>query len=275
MATAMELKLAQPQSMPDGSRGHLEIRLARSVEDVKAAQRLRFEIFHGEMGAQLDPVARALRLDIDVYDAVADHLLVEHHTAAGSAVVGTYRLLRQAAPGFAGFYSSGEFDLSRLLDHTRASDGQLLELGRSCVAPAFRTSATIQLLWRGIADYLAEHGISHMFGCASFAGIDPDAHAAALSYLSHHVLAPEHLRAVALPDARIDMDRLPIGAYDPARALRALPPLMKGYLRTGALVGDGAWIDHDFGTIDVFVVMPVAAIRARYSDRFSGLRIAA
>lgn len=275
MATAMELKLAQPQSMPDGSRGHLEVRLARSPEDVKAAQRLRFDIFHDEMGAQLNPAARALRIDVDSYDAVADHLLVEHHSDAGSEVVGTYRLLRQAAAGFAGFYSSGEFDLSPLLDHTDASGGQLLELGRSCVAPAFRTSATIQLLWRGIADYLAEHGISHMFGCTSFAGTDPDAHAAALSYLAHHALAPQHLRARALSGARLDMDRLPIGAYDPVRALRALPPLMKGYLRTGALVGDGAWIDHDFGTIDVFVVMPVEAIRARYSDRFSGLRIAA
>lgn len=227
------------------------------------------------MGARLTPAARAIGLDTDAYDLVADHLLVEHHMPTGISVVGTYRLLRQSAPAFEDFYSSGEFDLSPLLDHARTSGGRLLELGRSCVAPAFRNSATIQLLWRGIADYLAAHGISHMFGCASFAGTDAALHAEPLSYLTHHVLAPPHLRVRALDGARIDLNMLPIGAYDPVCAMRALPPLMKGYLRTGALVGDGAWIDHDFGTIDVFVVMPVGAIKARYSDRFSGLRIAA
>jgi len=274
MARLMTLSLAR-RATPSDQRGRLATRLADSPADIQAAQRLRYEIFHEEMGASLDAASCASGLDIDRYDAVADHLLVEHVNDQGCKVVGTYRLLRQTAPAFEGFYSSGEFDLSPLLDHVNASGGNLLELGRSCVAPAFRTSATIQLLWRGIADYLAEHDISHMFGCASFEGIDPAHHAEPLSYLAHHVLAPAHMRAHALPAGRLDMNMLPIGSYDPAQAMRALPPLIKGYLRTGALVGDGAWIDEDFGTIDVFVVMPVSEIKARYSERFSALRIAA
>jgi putative hemolysin len=216
------------------------------------------------------------RLDVDTYDAVADHLLVEHEGENGREVVGTYRLLREAASeANGGFYSETEFDISSLLDHARQSGRPLHELGRSCVAPQFRDSRTIQLLWRGIADYLKAHGIGYMFGCASFHGIDPAEHAAALSYLNHNLLAPPHLRARALADSALDMNLLPIGSYDVACAARALPPLMKGYLRAGAMIGEDAWIDQAFGTIDVFVVMPVDAIAARYTDRFSALRIAA
>jgi L-ornithine Nalpha-acyltransferase len=254
----------------------IQVRLARSADDVQAAQRLRFDIFHEEMGARLSRRAMSERLDVDPYDAHADHLLVEHEGENGLEVVGTYRLLRQTAiPAKGRFYSASEFDLSPLLDHARASGRPLLELGRSCVAPRFRDSRTIQLLWRGIADYLETHGIGTMFGCASFHGTDPAQHAAALSYLHHNLLAPPHLRATVLPGGAVDTNMLPIGSYDLTSAARALPPLVKGYLRVGAMIGEGAFIDHAFGTIDVLVVMPVDAIAARYSDRFSALRIAA
>jgi putative hemolysin len=254
----------------------IQVRLARSEADVHAAQRLRFDIFHDEMGARLSEQAMSARLDVDPYDAHADHLLVEHEGEDGITVVGTYRLLREVASTTqGGFYSETEFDLSPLLDHARQTGRPLLELGRSCVAPEFRDSRTIQLLWRGIADYLEVHGIGYMFGCASFHGTDPAEHAPALSYLSQHLLAPPHLRARALADSALDMNLLPIGSYDVGRAARSLPPLVKGYLRAGAMIGEDAWIDHAFGTIDVFVVMPVDAIAARYTDRFSTLRIAA
>jgi putative hemolysin len=254
----------------------IQVRLARSEADVHAAQRLRFDIFHDEMGARLSEQAMSARLDVDPYDAHADHLLVEHEGEDGITVVGTYRLLREVASTTQGvFYSETEFDLSPLLDHARQTGRPLLELGRSCVAPEFRDSRTIQLLWRGIADYLEVHGIGYMFGCASFHGTDPAEHAPALSYLSQHLLAPPHLRARALADSALDMNLLPIGSYDVGRAARSLPPLVKGYLRAGAMIGEDAWIDHAFGTIDVFVVMPVDAIAARYTDRFSTLRIAA
>jgi putative hemolysin len=186
----------------------------------------------------------AIRIDSDPYDALCDHLLVVDEDGCaedggrGPLVVGTYRLLRESvARKASGFYSEGEFDLSRLAGAQRG--GELLELGRSCVLPAYRTSATISLLWRGIADYLALHDIGLMFGCASFPGIDPDAHAAALSYLHHVCLAPDYQRPAVLPGKGIALERLPRGSYDERRALVQLPPLIKGYLRAGPVSATG------------------------------------
>lgn len=204
-------------------------------------------------------------MDCDPYDPVCDHLLVEDNALGTPKVVGTYRLLRQSiAATREGFYSAGEYDLSPL-SH---SPGEQLELGRSCVAWEYRDAGTIQLLWRGIATYLRQHQISTMFGCASFHGIDPDAHADTLSYLWHNHLAPQSLRARALEERYVDMARLPLGGYDPRQAMRKLPPLLKAYLRVGAQVGDGAVIDHQFNTVDVFIVMPVTEISERYTSRF-------
>ena len=248
----------------------LQVRLAQNSSDIRAAQSLRFQIFHQEMAAKLSAEALAAQLDFDSYDEVCDHLLVEDLGRETDRVVGTYRLLRQSvALPRGGFYSAGEFDLTPLLDHSQTSARALLELGRSCVAADYRDSGTIQILWRGIADYLAAHDIGYMFGCASFFGTDPAAHAPALAYLYHHHLAPPHLRASARDARRVEMERLPIGGYDPRLAMRTLPPLIKAYLRVGASVGNGAWIDHDFNSIDVFMIMPVEAIAARYADRFS------
>ncbi len=248
--------------------GQLDVRLAQSEEEIAAAQALRYHIFYEEMGAEPSHRMRALRRDIDDYDAVCDHLLVIDR-AGGSRVVGTYRLLRQrVAASHHGFYSAGEYDLSPLL--ALATPGQqLLELGRSCVAREHRNSATISLLWRGIASYLRVHDISHMFGCASLHGTDPAAFDAELSYLHHHHLAPPELRARTLPEHFVATERLPIGTYDTRAAARALPALLKGYLRVGAMIGDGAFIDPQFNTVDVFVVMPVAGIAARYAERFA------
>jgi putative hemolysin len=248
--------------------GQLDVRLAGSPEEIAAAQALRYQIFYEEMGARPTLAMRAHRLDFDDYDHVCDHLLVIDHGADGRPkVVGTYRMLRQeVAERNRGFYSAGEYDLSPLMQAGRAG-GQLLELGRSCVAPAYRTTATISLLWRGIAAYLSAHGISHLFGCASLHGAEPDLHAAELSYLHHHHLAPPELRASAhIP---VPLDRLPAGGYDVRAAQRALPPLIKGYLRVGAVIGDGAFVDRQFNTVDVFVVMPVEGITRRYLDRFT------
>jgi len=241
----------------------LTVRLADCPQDIVAAQRLRWDIFYADMGA--DGRDRTQGLDTDPYDDVCDHLLVEDD----GRVVGTYRLLRQSvALRHSGFYTAGEYALEPILRGSELEGSELLELGRSCVAPAYRDAGTIQLLWRGIARYLAEHGISRMFGCASFPGIDPAEHAAALSYLFHDHLAPAELRARALPDQHVEMGMLPVGSYDPRRTMRMLPPLIKGYLRVGAMVGDGAVIDRQFNTIDVFMIMPVDAIAARYLDRF-------
>ena len=153
----------------------LSVRLARDEADLIAVQRLRAQVFFAEYGTCEGPVPAEL-LDGDVYDPLCDHLLVvERDPSATEQVVGTYRLLREsvARAGF-GFYSECEFDLAAICLGPLRPAGELLELGRSCVLPAWRTSATIQLLWRGIADYIARHDIGLMFGCASFHGTDPD-----------------------------------------------------------------------------------------------------
>lgn len=254
--------------------GALDVRLATSEEEIAAAQALRYRIFYDEMGAKPTPAMMPLRRDIDDYDSICDHLLVIDHGADGQPhVVGTYRLLRQiVANQHRGFYSSSEYDLSPLVRQSASSplgDGrQLLELGRSCVAREHRTAATITLLWRGIATYLQTHNISYMFGCASLHGTDPAHHAAELSYLHHHHLAPEELRVRALPEHYVPMDRISAASYDPREAMRALPPLIKGYLRVGCMVGDGAFVDTQFNTTDIFVLMPVERITRRYASRF-------
>ncbi|MEN9931829.1 MAG: hypothetical protein RIS17_402 [Pseudomonadota bacterium] len=260
--------LARPRPLPRSWAGTLEVRLAEDDEDIAAAQALRYEVFHREMGAHASSTVHRLRRDIDPFDALCDHLLVIDHGAITPRVVGTYRLLRQdVAAAHGGFYSAGEYDLAPLIAAARPGR-QLLELGRSCVAPEWRTSATIQLLWRGIATYLAEHGVGYLFGCASFPGADPAQHRAALAYLHHHHLAPPPLRARALPQHHVAMDMIDPAGVDARAVARSLPPLLKAYLRVGACVGDGAFVDHAFNTVDVLVVMPVDRITSRYAARF-------
>lgn len=251
----------------------LSVRLARDTDDLLAVQKLRWQVFFAERGAAAVTQASeaATLLDRDAYDDLCDHLLVIDEAAPAEArIVGTYRLLRQSvAQAHSGFYSSGEYDLSALIGNTSPSAGELLELGRSCVLPPYRTSGTIALLWRGIADYIARHRIALMFGCASFQGIDPQPHAPALSWLYHNHLAAAELRPKVLPGTGVDMNLLAPGTYDERQAMLGLPPLIKGYLRTGAKFGDGAFVDLSFNTIDVCVVMPVDRIAARYATRFN------
>ncbi len=180
-------------------------------------------------------------------------------------VVGTYRLIRRAAAArLGGFYSAGEFDIARLV----AYPGEILELGRSCVDNAYRQRPTMQLLWSGIAAYVFHFDIALMFGCASLPGTDPDALAVPLSYLHHHRLAPLPLRTRALADRYVEMNRLPGTAIDPVRSLARLPPLIKGYLRLGGFVGEGAVIDTDFNTVDVCVVVKTDLVAEKYSRHY-------
>jgi putative hemolysin len=252
------------------SNRRLSVRLDSCEADLIAVQRLRAKVFIEEMGAQ-GSAGFYDQLDADVYDPLCDHLLVIDEDAGPSGeVVGTYRLLRESVANASfGFYSASEFDLNPILTGPGRPKGELLELGRSCVLPEYRTSATISLLWRGIADYIAVHRIGLMFGCASFPGTDPDRHAEALSYLAHRHLAPEEIRPSVLSGKGGNLERLPVGSYDERRAMLQLPPLVKGYLRAGASFGEGIYIDRDFNTVDVCVIMPVIQISNRYAQRFS------
>jgi putative hemolysin len=252
---------------PELRAGHLGVRLAGSAAEIDAAQALRYRIFYEEMGAQADPAARAARRDADAFDAVADHLLVVDHEFGDGpeAVVGTYRLIRRAAAARIGrFYSADEYDIGVLLDR----GGELLELGRSCVAARYRTNGTLQLLWRGIAAYVFRHRIDLMFGCASLPGTDLDALAPQLTYLHHTHLAPEPLRPRALPHRYVPMARLDPATLDSRAVLGSLPPLVKGYLRLGGFVGDGAVLDPQFNTTDVCVVVKTELVTAKYSRHY-------
>lgn len=260
--------------------GSLDVRLASSEEEIIAAQVLRYKIFYEEMGAIPDTRMLREKRDFDDYDFICDHLLViDHDKPGGPEVVGTYRLLRQlVAQTHKGFYSASEYDLSPLLSATfqqKIGEGrQLLELGRSCVHKDYRTTQTINLLWRGIASYLQQHHIGYMFGCGSFPGTDPTRHAVALSYLYHEHLVPDDLYVRALPQRFEEMHQLPKDGFDNREALRVLPPLIKGYLRLGCFIGDGAVIDAQFNTTDVFILLPVERITKRYSERYSVEKLA-
>lgn len=258
-------------AVPAGSElaatGDLAVRLAGSEDDLRACQRLRYQIFYEEMSARPRPEEAAERRDFDRYDPFCDHLMVTVRSAAGLALVGTYRLLRQEiANRHGGFYTAGEYDLAALFAPAHAGL-EFLELGRSCVHRDFRTKPVIDLLWRGIGAYVAEHHIDVMFGCASFPGRDPKEHAEALTYLHRQHLAPPEWRGRALPSRFSPMDLLGDG-FDARRAFRALPPVVRGYVRAGAYVGDGAVIDEEFGTVDVLIVFPVAQVNERYMARF-------
>jgi putative hemolysin len=166
-----------------------------------------------------------------------------------------------------GFYTAGEFDIGGLI--ARHPSLKFLELGRSCVLPPYRDKRTVELLWHGIWTYVRRHRLDVMIGCASLSGTDPDALALPLSFLHHYARVPEAWRARARPERYVDMNRMSREAVDTRKALRALPPLIRGYLRLGAGIGDGAVIDHQFSTTDVLIVLPVSAISSRYLAHFS------
>lgn len=256
---------AAPWGNSDGEirAGHLGVRLARGPEEIVAVQRLRYRVFYDEMGAHPTAVARASGRDQDEFDAVADHLLVLDHSIGEGpdAVVGTYRMIRRPAAGTLGrFYSEAEYDIAPIL----AWPGEVLELGRSCVEAGHRTRGTLQLLWRGIAAYVFQHRIDLMFGCASLPGTDLDHLAPMLTHLWHAHLAPPALRPRAVAARHVEMRRLDPAAIDVRAVVGSLPPLIKGYLRLGGFVGDGAVIDAQFNTTDVCVVVKTDLVTDKY-----------
>lgn len=240
------------------------LRLATTAEDVTAAQRLRYEVFVAELGGTGPLVDHAARLERDSFDPFFDHLvLVDRRIDPASLghVVGAYRVLpgdRRALSGQ--FYSESEYDLSPLL----ASGKRLLELGRSCVHADHRGGTAMFHLWNGLAEYVLDRGIEVLFGVASFHGTNSAELAMPLSWLHHRHLAPPEMRVRARPPHRLDMDLIPADQLDRKAAMVATPALIKAYLRLGGFVGDGAFIDRDFNTTDVCLVMDTGQMSARH-----------
>jgi len=249
-----------------GHRADFELRLARDEADIRAAQRLRYEVFVAELGGDGALVDHDARLERDAFDAHYDHLLLIDNARPGAPAVGVYRLMRDDMVHRMGrYYSESEYDLGVL----KSSGRRLLELGRSCVHRDYRGGAALMHLWRGLLAYVERHGIDVMFGVASFHGTDPTPLAQPLSLLHHRHLAPPELRVRALPEHFQRMDLVPEAEIDRVEAMRAVPALIKAYIRLGGFVGEGAFIDLAFNTTDVCVIVDIARVpekaRAMYA----------
>jgi len=252
--------------------GSLEARLATSEKDVRRAQKLRYRVFFEEGGAVPDPTARLLtRRDVCRFDSVADHLIVVDRSDADRdqtpRVVGVYRLLRQdVAERNFGFYSASEFDVESLI--ARRRDIRFLEVGRACIDVSHRRKHVLELLWRGLWAYGRHHKIDAMIGCASLPGADASIHAGAIRTLA--ALGGDPAWRVAPRPGRADATLAVEGAepLDPRTLLRVLPPLVKGYWRLGATFSPTPVVDRAFDTTDLFVVMPLREIEARYLQYF-------
>lgn len=249
------------------SAGDIIVRLARDEYEIRQAQALRYHIFYEEFHARPTQAVLAEKRDFDAFDDYAEHLVVIDTTITDRdrAIVGTYRMMGEAGAAKAGrFYTSDEFDISKLLNKGPG----LLEMGRSCVLPAYRTKAVLQLLWQGIAEYVAYHKVRYLFGCASFHGTDPKIYADEISYLYHNHLAPEEFRPVGIKNPEINMNMTPMDNIDVMRVIRNLPPLIKGYIRIGGVVGNGVFIDYDFDTVDVCVILSTNLISDNYLKHY-------
>lgn len=272
------LRRHPPVLRPLARIGALEVRLAASPAEMRRAQRLRYAVFFREGGAEASAVARLFRRDADRFDPACRHLMVVDHATRDALgrprLVATTRVLTQeAALRLGGFYSADEFDLAPLL--ARHPQKRFLEVGRSCVAASHRSRLCVDLIWRGLATLAEQDGADVLIGCASLPGTDSESLAVPLAFLYHWALGQGDWAATARPERTVPMDRLPAAAVDARKALRDLPPLLRGYVRLGAHIGAGAVVDTAFGTTDVLVVLPIADVGARYRARFGGDALAA
>ena len=241
-------------------------KLAQTDDDVRAAQRLRYEVFVRELGSDGEGVDHDLQLETDRFDPYFDHLLLIDRNApsnVSSGVVGVYRLLRQdQADKIGQFYSEDEYDLTRL----KASGRKLLELGRSCLLPDYRGGAGMYLMWNALAEYVEQHKVEVLFGVASFHGTDLEALAEPLSLLHHRHLAPEDFRVRTVDTYFQPMNLVNKEELNAKSAMLAVPALIKAYLRLGGYVGDGAFVDHAFNTTDVCLILDTARMNARHKS---------
>ena len=245
-----------------------EVRLAQSKEEILLAQKLRFAVFYEEMGATPTQDMIKHKKDFDKFDEYCDHMLViDHNKSNENQVVGAYRmLLDYVASSKDGFYSSSEYDLKNLVNNIKSH--KACEIGRSCVHIDYRNNQTIQLLWKGLAHYYADNKLTRIFGCASFPGSDTKNLELPLSYLYHYHLAPSNLMVKAIKERYVDMNLIKKEDIDVRKAIKSIPPLIRAYLRLGGVCGDGAVIDYQFQTTDVFMILAMEDVPEKYREYF-------
>jgi len=245
-----------------------EIKFAATPDDLRAAQRLRYDVFVLEMGSDGTLVDHDARLEQDSYDDQCLHLILfDRARAPGDQAVGVYRLLPEDR-AVQGFYSETEYDLAPLLQSGR----KLLELGRSCLHRDYRGGMAMHLLWQHLARYVQDTDVGLLFGTASFRGTNVADLAAPLSLLHYRHLAPAALRPRARDEHYQRMDLIPESDLDRRAAVRQIPSLIKAYLRLGGVVGDGAYIDHAFNTTDIFLLVDMATLSARQKAIYAAER---
>ncbi|HKE05195.1 MAG TPA: GNAT family N-acyltransferase [Blastocatellia bacterium] len=254
--------ISQKQNAPLIRAGNLEVKLATNLTELDAAMRLRFEVFNLELQEGL--VSSYDRgYDTDAYDAYCDHLIVKD--LSSDEVVGTYRLLRGSqAKRHIGFYSENEFDLSNL----KRLGGEMLELGRSCIAATHRSFGTLNLLWGAISEYAVENNLSHLFGCASLHISQVSEVQPVYSYLRANHFAPEQYRVYPVESCRMMISDDACEEVDSRAVLRKLSPILKGYLRAGAMVCGAPAYDAEFGTADVLAILEMEKMAGRYKQRY-------
>jgi putative hemolysin len=233
---------------------HYSVGLAQSDSEVEAAQRLRYSVFAEEMGARLH--TRTPGVDADFYDPHCDHLIVRDEQLG--RVVGTYRILTpEAAKKVGSYYSDNEFDLTRL-EHLQPS---MVEIGRSCIHPDYRSGAVIALLWGKLAEFMLRHEYRYLIGCASI-GMADGGHNAANLFVQQLDSNLSPLEYRVFPRHPLPFERLVTGHA------AEVPPLLKGYLRAGAWIcGEPAW-DPDFNTADLPLLLPMERLSPRYARHF-------
>jgi putative hemolysin len=243
------------EQLHQSRRTRLHAGLTRSDSEILEAQRLRYRVFAEELGARID--TRTPGVDQDLFDPHCEHLVVRDEDKG--RIVGTYRILApDAARRVGAYYSDTEFDLTRL-QHLRSG---MVEIGRSCIDPDYRSGAVIALLWNGIARYMIENRHEYLIGCASIGMADGGRNAASIfAKLEQHLSPPEYR---VFPRCRLPLDRLDFSVH------AELPPLLKGYLRAGSYVcGEPAW-DPDFNTADLLLLLPMSRVESRYARHFLG-----
>ena len=242
------------------------VKLVHTKSELKKAQALRYSVFYKEKKAKPTLPKKLIRLDYDKIDKFADHLIVVDKNTKNK-VVGTYRLIRgDIAELFGGFYSSSEFNLENIINNFQ--NKHILELGRSCVHQNYRNGSIMNLLWKAIAEYVKLFDIKVLIGCASFSGIDPLKYTEELSYLRVNFSLPKKFSIKSYDNNIYPAFKLNDKNLNQLRTFAKLPPLIKGYLRVGGKVSDSFFVDHNFNTIDLCIVVRTNDIDKKYKKKY-------